>query len=1126
MASVLRAGRSTAAALQARVAGHALLIHPKGEPDPQAVEFAAGLAQDDQHLLVVVDLPFGALDEAWPAVARLLAPRRGSLRLIFGRATPQEARRAGQAIADQLERLVLAPDGELLPTAGGGLFIPADHGAGWLRMRPGREPERDSQRFPKPLWEFSTLDRPWQTSEFGVAESVPSGVWVRSARPHGLLAAWRRLVDRLPSDRSVLTVVLGCPGGPAVPLADVVGVWDSVLPSVRSRVKFVHFGPVAVPGGEALGQALADVFDQSVTLWTDLPLGVGPLEDALPNWAPFVQALQYAPGSAGPPVLLGLRPPLPGVRQIGPTSYEYTATDVLEVVQSGLWMRPAAEPANSGEVRRIPAAPGYSALLYDRSAPDGGERMKALAEDLLWRLEPAARTLFRIAPADDAALAAPPGHQDAWSLPEPSTEPFLTAPGSTRPRPAHVAPWAVEAEASPAVEEGRRGRTASSSGQQGRALGSLAPDETPSPAVALPTTPAAPTPVTAPVLPQPRTQTFAPANALAAAAPSGLAGPTLAVPSPPPLTAAASAEPGVTTTEQAPAGLDARAGAQPPADPGTGTASQPPTGTGWVTPTPTPPPGPDQPATAHPATGPATGTTIQRPAGTGRATPTHTPPHAPHQDAAQPLANHGTSTTTQRPTGTGRATPTHTPPPGPGQAAATAQPAAVPAARPDATHALPAPATPAPPPVAFTPGVAPHPQGPRATRGLEPGATEPTGEPGRNEGSEATVPDTTAEPASSDGATPRGPLPASLPAIAPVVGPLGALDPPDEPEAGPDRPAAATSEAVRPVLPAIAGIRLESGAPGGPSLGPASAPHRADENAESGEPPEAVPEPAAQSVRVQPVPKESALALPPQQGVEQEREWVRRTFSAQYHAIAGSVSRVMSEAPGLRDGSRTAADALTDLVAVRLYLSGDGAEVDDAVRGATVGPHVPLARCIASGLRRLPSYRGAALVRARLTAAEWDWYHEGRRVTEWAFWTAWTGWRLAPEGAADLLVWSLTGRRTSLLDPAVPDRVVFLPGTAFKVLRADDSGPRPLLLLRELTAAEATEPEEARQADAPLDALALGVLDRAVEALGAATGGNSQESGEPAGPVLGTAPGLLGRARPTRAGAARRGANT
>lgn len=1013
MTPALRVGRATGPVLHAQVAGHALLVHPKGAADPQAAQFAAGLARDEQHLLVVVDLPFGALDSAWPAVARLLAPRPGSLRLIFGRATPQEARHAGQAIADRLGRLVLAPDGELLPTAGGGLFIPADHGAGWLRLRPGREPERDSQRFPKPLWEFSTVDRPWETSPYGVVESVPSGVWVRSARPRELLAGWRRLIDRLPSDPTMLTIVLGCPGGPAVPLADVLGVWESILPSVRSRVKFVHFGPVAVPDGRAVGQALADAFGQPVTLWTDLPLGAGPLEAEVPGWDPFVQALGYTPGSTAPPVLYGLRPPLAGARQIGAGLYEYTAAAVLEVVQCGLWMRPAIEPPNSDEIRRIPPAPGYAALLYDRGSPESGERMRALAEDMLWRLEPAARPLFRVAPADDPALAAPPGAEDAWSLPEPSTEPLLTGPGAARRRPAHVALWADPEGAAAASPTGHHPEGAWT---EQPALGSLAPDETSAAsAPAWEHTAAATLPA---VLPLPHFESHAP---------SAAAGPPVE------RTQADSPEgvtvPGRPATEpvSAPVGLPA------------GEASSA-AGPSW----------------AEGGAGPMA---------------TYTAPEG-EADGGSPTA---------RLSG--------------GAAGAGAGAGAL--------SRDPAPGFPVP-------------------------GSEPPGAP------PSTTPSVPESPAATPGQAAQRPPTPVLPDIAPAAAPVAPAAPPapstpdplapdprapGSASAGPAEPSAAASPApdsaatARPRPPAIAGIRLESGAP----IGPLSA--ALEQTAPPQQP--ATPFPAPSGVRVQPVPNASASAVPPERGIDQERDWVRRTFSRQYHAIAGSVSRVMSESPGLRDGSRTGADALTDLVAVRLYLSGDSAEVDAAVRGGTIGPHVPLARCIASGLRRLPSYRGAALLRARLNPAERDWYQEGRLVTEWSFCTAFTDPQPVPAGSTDVLVWSMTARRTSLLDPGAPGRVAFLPGTTFKVLRAEADGERPLVLLREVTAAEAAGAAEgAKGAErTPLDDLALEVLERAAEALRADTEGG--DTSGPSGAVPAAPPGLLTHAP---VGAVREGA--
>ncbi|MFF7472441.1 hypothetical protein [Streptomyces sp. NPDC008092] len=276
------------------------------------------------------------------------------------------------------------------------------------------------------------------------------------------------------------------------------------------------------------------------------------------------------------------------------------------------------------------------------------------------------------------------------------------------------------------------------------------------------------------------------------------------------------------------------------------------------------------------------------------------------------------------------------------------------------------------------------------------------------------------------------------------------------------------------------------------------------------------------AVRVQPVPRAAAGALPPERGVAQERDWMRRTFSEQYNALAGSVSRVMSESPGLRGRSRTeAADALTDLVAVRLYLSGDPRQADAAVREAVPGPHVPLARCVTAGLRRLPSYRGPTLLRTRLGEAERAWYREGGLVTEWAFCHARTSLHPGPRGsgATDVLIWSMTARRTSSLDPAVPDRVVFLPGTVFKVLRAEG----PAVLMRELSPSEAAEAAEAakaagntvggggggRDVAAKLDEIAVKGLEKILDAL--------ERTGTDAGAESADPPGLIVTRRTVRA---------
>ena len=208
------------------------------------------------------------------------------------------------------------------------------------------------------------------------------------------------------------------------------------------------------------------------------------------------------------------------------------------------------------------------------------------------------------------------------------------------------------------------------------------------------------------------------------------------------------------------------------------------------------------------------------------------------------------------------------------------------------------------------------------------------------------------------------------------------------------------------------------------------------------------------SPRAQSTPDKAACALPPGHGLDEERDWLRRSLADRYDAEAGSISRLLSEIPGLRGGTgETEEQVVTDLVAARLYLAGDTRALDDAVRAGTVGPHIPMARCVASGLRRLPSYRGATRLRADLSPDELRWYAGRRTVTEWSFCPAMAGGHGRLPGATEVLIWSVTARRTALLVPDLPEQVVFLPGTRFSVLPTEAAGHSGLLM-RERAATE------------------------------------------------------------------------
>ncbi|MEU2336364.1 hypothetical protein ABZ608_22660 [Streptomyces sp. NPDC013172] len=867
--------------LRSTPVGEALLIHPRGRFDDRAAAFAGGIAGDPLHTLAVVDLPADALATEGEAVARLLsAARYGSPRLIFGRGRPEDIRTACRHIADRLGREVLAPDGDLVPTVGGGLFVPGDDGAAWLRFRPGHDPEPVAHRFPKPHWEFSAPSATRPAGPRTVAQPLPAGVWLRHTDRDPLAAHHRRAVEATPIDPHRYLVVLGSPGTPPLPPEDVVRFWDTVLPGARPAVRFVRYGTLDVPDGRAPGQVLADALSHPVVLYDGLPADGLPADDGtaaaettyLPT-GPLPPAPTPAPDSGDTSV-----PPLPAAPPVR-----------TESGTAAVWAS-APEPAvghDTGDATDLSEAPTVrnKTSADTDSVSDGGD-----------------------------------GSGDGDPVAEP------------RPGPGGGA--ANIGEAPTVRSRSRAARQATAHAPEARAA-------------------ADPASRAAPVRPQP------PTGPMPTAEPQ---------PSPTPVPPA---EPQPSPTPVPPAEPQSSPGPQPPAAP------VPPAEPQLSV---QPPTSPEPPTNAHPPAEP-------------------TPRAEPTADAEGVVSVD---------------------------------------------------------PVAATPS---------------PVRTQPPPPP----------------------ASPRFRLESAAPEPEPEIGALHAVDGTEGVE-GLDGTGGAGHLDVAPT-PADRTSAV------GPAQGPAGVPSASAR---------------AAAVRVQPVPRAAARALPPERGVAQERDWLRRTFSEQYNALAGSVSRVMSESPGLRGRSRTeAADALTDLVAVRLYLSGDPRLADAAVREAVPGPHVPLARCVTAGLRRLPSYRGPALLRTLLGDAERAWYREGGLVTEWAFCHARTTLHPGPRGsgATDVLIWSMTARRTTSLDAAVPDRVVFLPGTAFKVLRAEGS----TVLMRELSPSEATQngqngqnsrigrPSQEDRDDgvaAKLDEIAVKGLEKILDALERTGTDAAAESADPPGLIV------------------------
>jgi hypothetical protein len=226
-----------------------------------------------------------------------------------------------------------------------------------------------------------------------------------------------------------------------------------------------------------------------------------------------------------------------------------------------------------------------------------------------------------------------------------------------------------------------------------------------------------------------------------------------------------------------------------------------------------------------------------------------------------------------------------------------------------------------------------------------------------------------------------------------------------------------------------------------------------------------------QVLRFQKDPPPASRGIPGEDGLVAERKWLREELRQEFDAAAGAVSRVLASHAGFHAGEET----MTDAVAVRLYLSPVAAGLDAALRGGEPGPQVSFARCVAAGLARLPTHRGLAMLRADLSAADLAAISARRTLTEWGFTNALTEPAAGLQGSVDILIWSMTGRRTRLLEfgdgTGVPARVLFRPGTRFKVLETT----RQRLLLRELS------PDEPDRGHVPFDDLAASSLQRAAE---------------------------------------------
>ncbi|MFF0416477.1 hypothetical protein ACFYUY_39370 [Kitasatospora sp. NPDC004745] len=168
-----------------------------------------------------------------------------------------------------------------------------------------------------------------------------------------------------------------------------------------------------------------------------------------------------------------------------------------------------------------------------------------------------------------------------------------------------------------------------------------------------------------------------------------------------------------------------------------------------------------------------------------------------------------------------------------------------------------------------------------------------------------------------------------------------------------------------------------------------------------------------------------------------ERAAFRALVGEHFQRSASRAEQAATRLPALR--SHTRDDLKSDLAAVYLHHVDTGVPVSRAELVASArrpggGALAAYLACLGSGLRRLPNHRGAVLLGADAGAEVLRHYTPGALLVEPAPVVGTPAAEVLPGTAVEFLVWSATGRRTSVMAEDGEPEVVFPPGSRFSVL--------------------------------------------------------------------------------------------
>ncbi|MFE7928964.1 hypothetical protein ACFU6S_09485 [Streptomyces sp. NPDC057456] len=1002
-------------------------------------------------------------------------------------------------LADGWKLTVIAPDGPVFVVPGGTLFA---HGS-WWRFAPGAEPDRLGARQPAPDWQPAMEALPARTDGGYLIHPIPAGVLARSGqagapRPGDLCYA-------VPVDPRGPLVLLGMPEDEDILGGEVSDLLGELPTAVRSTVRLAPGGPRDVL---RTGQAVAERLGAEVVVYTGLPFlgpgaGGGPAPvrsvlvgaDGEPKWRPFVDSVMCLPpaedGTVPTPRLLRWESPVAG-KQTGTGVLRLSEHWQATVTRAGLYIsgtegepspvhQPVHQPVDAesptieigrpGEELDASLWPVLSRVLaslwpdvrrrvrlYIRgTCLDGGIELRRMAAEHDIRAVrftapplPAPRRApvaavaaqrGRMAGARQGGPAAPAGAGQGG----PSASAVAQHSGRAAPPgepQGTVTPTGVPPAQAAAQAGGSSARAATpAAAQHGAAALARDPHGTPAPEGAQH---GAPTPAGDP---------HGRAAAQAGSSPARAAAPT--------------EEPALLSQAGGNPAQQAVPAAAPAEGMPSGTAPAAPRATAPAAPTPARPPLAGAARQVLAELGAADGPLAEleppvRPMAPVPQTRTSQPEHPALDGPLRPVRNPSRPTpgTPGRPERTEAPKPpdSQLPPAPPGEPTApdgllagvdrSARPVA-PTAATDVYHRATTPA----------PGSPEHPEA--AGLQLPPvrvAATAPqlvvSSEPTTADGPLAGI-----DPAAQPAAAPvtatdtrnraAAPAPKRAEVPAPPVVPGSSPVPPEGSDSAEARRTPAPSNATTPSPSAGAGEAHPA-----PSRGPRISPPT--ELPERQRPPTADELPERSRL---PAPEGPPVPFHPGHiSTEDERRAFRELAEDVWERHGAAVARALIRMPALRAQEQEAARA--DVIALHIYLnSPDGPLAPEAVvRGLRSGDErlLPYVACLASALRRMPSYRGVAVRGAG--GVPFDGLAAGALLRDPAPLGAVSVGAGGPlPGGPRYVIWSATGRRVRQLTDrpsggAAVEQVLFEPGTRLRVLDVRPSGPTPLIMLRELPA--------------------------------------------------------------------------